>query len=145
MGLKRKIKSKQSKKGKQSQSNHYGIETVVFMLACPKTFWVAIEPLWDWNARSASSKSTLKKSQSNHYGIETARDNAPTMPIIGRNRTIMGLKPIPSDYLITCISGRNRTIMGLKHQPISVPKFYHVVAIEPLWDWNRDLHLQNLH
>ena len=119
-----------------SQSNHYGIETSYFVLVhCYRyssrnrtimglkqiaanfsifSIFVAIEPLWDWNIKTAFIEGEVLASQSNHYGIETSLWLLLFLLPSWSQSNHYGIETIHSNFLPRPSLGRNRTIMGLK-------------------------------
>jgi len=107
---------------------------------------------WKHNVRTCRNRTIM--------GLKRPRLQQKQPQSLRRNRTIMGLKPCNSAITRFRSMSRNRTIMGLKRlyiapnvelivesqsnhygietaHNLSLDVLYEIVAIEPLWDWNR--------
>ena len=120
---------------------------------------VQIVPLWNWNSclyyfliKKPSSNCTfmeLKLVESKKevisitfklslYGIEIVLHYAVSTDYVGSNCTFMELKWSDTRNITTCSGCSNCTFMELKSLCRVKNKFWPIVQIVPLWNWNVD-------
>ena len=106
--------------------NHFGIETLVRFPGRSLSYWVIIEPFWNWN--TVQYNAFRKALSCNNWTILELKHLCANLRIRdrnGNNWTILELKP----FMNLCVSNRktcnNWTILELKLSLILFVKLYH--------------------